>query len=96
MATAEEERTGGEQATRTVRYREALNEALREEMNRDERVFIMGEDIGVFNGAFKVTAGPARGVRRAARARHADLREHDRRAWASARRWPACGRSSSS
>ena len=40
-----------------MRYREALNQALREEMERDERVFIMGEDIGVFNGAFKVTAG---------------------------------------
>jgi pyruvate dehydrogenase E1 component subunit beta len=41
----------------TVRYREALNQALREEMQRDERVLLMGEDIGVFNGAFKVTAG---------------------------------------
>jgi pyruvate dehydrogenase E1 component beta subunit len=41
----------------TLRYREALNEALREEMTRDERVFLMGEDIGVFNGAYKVTQG---------------------------------------
>jgi pyruvate dehydrogenase E1 component beta subunit len=40
-----------------VRYREALNQALREEMQRDESVFLMGEDIGVFNGAFKVTQG---------------------------------------
>jgi pyruvate dehydrogenase E1 component beta subunit len=40
-----------------IRYREALNAALREEMIRDERVMLMGEDIGVFNGAFKVTAG---------------------------------------
>src|SRR5271170_4034207 len=40
-----------------MRYREALNEALREEMARDETVMLMGEDIGVFNGAFKVTAG---------------------------------------
>jgi pyruvate/2-oxoglutarate/acetoin dehydrogenase E1 component len=40
-----------------VRYREALNQALREEMQRDDRVLLMGEDIGVFNGAFKVTAG---------------------------------------
>jgi pyruvate dehydrogenase E1 component beta subunit len=40
-----------------MRYREALNAALREEMERDESVFLMGEDIGVFNGAFKVTAG---------------------------------------
>lgn len=37
--------------------REAINEALREEMGRDERVFIMGEDIGVAGGVFKVTAG---------------------------------------
>jgi pyruvate dehydrogenase E1 component beta subunit len=40
-----------------MRYREALNKALREEMEADERVFIMGEDIGVFQGAFKVTQG---------------------------------------
>ncbi len=40
-----------------MRYREALNAALREEMARDERVILMGEDIGVFGGAFKVTEG---------------------------------------
>jgi pyruvate dehydrogenase E1 component beta subunit len=40
-----------------MRYREALNAALREELERDERVFMLGEDIGVFNGAFKVTQG---------------------------------------
>ena len=40
-----------------VRYREALNQALREEMEADDSVFIMGEDVGVFQGAFKVTAG---------------------------------------
>jgi pyruvate dehydrogenase E1 component beta subunit len=40
-----------------MRYREALGAALREEMHRDEAVFLMGEDIGVFNGAFKVTEG---------------------------------------
>jgi pyruvate/2-oxoglutarate/acetoin dehydrogenase E1 component len=40
-----------------VRMREALNQALAEEMRRDERVFIMGEDVGVFQGAFKVTEG---------------------------------------
>jgi pyruvate/2-oxoglutarate/acetoin dehydrogenase E1 component len=41
----------------TMRYREALNLALREEMEADDNVFLMGEDIGVFQGAFKVTAG---------------------------------------
>ena len=40
-----------------MRMREALNAALREEMERDEAVFLMGEDIGVFEGAFKVTEG---------------------------------------
>jgi pyruvate dehydrogenase E1 component subunit beta len=40
-----------------MRYREALGAAIREEMERDESVFIMGEDIGVFQGAFKVTQG---------------------------------------
>jgi pyruvate dehydrogenase E1 component beta subunit len=40
-----------------MRYREALNAALREELARDERVMLMGEDIGVFGGAFKVTDG---------------------------------------
>ena len=37
--------------------REALNQALREEMTRDPDVFVMGEDIGVFEGSYKVTAG---------------------------------------
>jgi pyruvate dehydrogenase E1 component beta subunit len=40
-----------------LRYREALNAALREELERDERVVLLGEDIGVFGGAFKVTEG---------------------------------------
>ena len=40
-----------------MRMREALNQALAEEMRRDESVFIMGEDVGVFQGAFKVTEG---------------------------------------
>ena len=41
----------------TMTYREALRLALREEMLRDERVFVMGEEVGVFDGAYKVTAG---------------------------------------
>ena len=40
-----------------MRYREALNQAMREEMHADESVFLMGEDVGVFQGAFKVTEG---------------------------------------
>jgi len=38
-------------------YLEALREGLREEMQRDERVFILGEDVGRYGGAFKVTDG---------------------------------------
>jgi pyruvate dehydrogenase E1 component beta subunit len=37
--------------------REALRDAMAEEMRRDEAVFVMGEDVGVFQGAFKVTEG---------------------------------------
>jgi len=43
--------------TRQIRYWEALNEALQEEMDRDERVFIMGEDVGLYGGAYGVTRG---------------------------------------
>ncbi len=42
---------------RTLLYREALQEALREEMERDERVFVMGEDVGLYGGAYGVTKG---------------------------------------
>src|SRR5690606_12292423 len=41
----------------TMTYREALRLALREEMERDERVFLMGEEVGLFDGAYKVSAG---------------------------------------
>jgi pyruvate dehydrogenase E1 component beta subunit len=40
-----------------LRYRDALKLALREEMLREESVVLLGEDIGVFGGAFKVTSG---------------------------------------
>ena len=38
-------------------YREALNLALREEMTRDDRVFVIGEEVGLYEGAYKVTQG---------------------------------------
>ena len=41
----------------TVTYREALNQALREEMERDPDVFLMGEEVGVYQGAYKVSRG---------------------------------------
>ena len=40
-----------------VTYLEALKQGLREELLRDERVFILGEDVGTYGGAFKVTEG---------------------------------------
>ncbi len=42
---------------REIRYREALREAMAEEMRRDERVFILGEEVGHYQGAYKVTQG---------------------------------------
>ncbi|MCC6965995.1 MAG: pyruvate dehydrogenase complex E1 component subunit beta [Nitrospira sp.] len=38
-------------------YREALNQAMREEMRRDSRIFLIGEEVGYYQGAFKVTKG---------------------------------------
>ena len=38
-------------------YRDALNAALREEMRRDDRVFLMGEEVAVYQGAYKVSKG---------------------------------------
>jgi pyruvate dehydrogenase E1 component beta subunit len=43
--------------TSTLTYREALRLALREELERNDAVFLMGEEIGVFGGAYKITAG---------------------------------------
>ena len=45
------------QESKQVTFLEAIREALREEMRRDERVFLLGEDIGAYGGAFKVTDG---------------------------------------
>ena len=42
---------------RTITYRDALREAIREEMLRDERVFIMGEDIAGYGGTYAVSKG---------------------------------------
>ena len=41
----------------TITYRDALNQALREEMERDPTVFLMGEEVGVYQGAYKVSRG---------------------------------------
>jgi pyruvate/2-oxoglutarate/acetoin dehydrogenase E1 component/TPP-dependent pyruvate/acetoin dehydrogenase alpha subunit len=49
-------RTGGP-GTRKILFREAIQEALREEMNRDPSVFVMGEDVGLYGGAYGATRG---------------------------------------
>jgi pyruvate dehydrogenase E1 component beta subunit len=40
-----------------ITYRDAIGDAIREEMQRDDRVFLMGEEVGVYNGAYKVSKG---------------------------------------
>ncbi|GAB3523250.1 pyruvate dehydrogenase complex E1 component subunit beta [Arthrobacter monumenti] len=40
-----------------ITYRQALNDALRAELTRDENVYLMGEEIGIFEGSYKITAG---------------------------------------
>src|SRR5437867_11807806 len=53
MTTAVHETKAGQEVT----YLEAISQALDEEMTRDERVFLMGEDIGPYGGAFRITEG---------------------------------------
>src|ERR1700761_1781084 len=42
---------------KTVEFREALREAMSEEMRRDEKIFLMGEEVAEYNGAYKVSKG---------------------------------------
>ena len=42
---------------RTIPFRQALREAMEEEMRLDERVFLMGEEVAQYNGAYKVSQG---------------------------------------
>src|SRR5664279_1522989 len=42
---------------RTLEFREALREALNEEMRRDEKIFLIGEEVAEYNGAYKVSKG---------------------------------------
>ena len=75
--------TGGDRVTDAaateMTYLEAISDALREEMRRDETVFCLGEDIGAFGGAFKVTDGFVEEFGLGRRARHAAGRERDHR-----------------
>jgi pyruvate dehydrogenase E1 component beta subunit len=42
---------------RTILFREALREAMNEEMRKDDKVFLMGEEVAEYNGAYKVSQG---------------------------------------
>src|SRR5688500_20327415 len=42
---------------RSIAFREALREAMNEEMRKDEKVFLMGEEVAEYNGAYKVSQG---------------------------------------
>ena len=42
---------------KTLQYREALREAMSEEMRKDENVFLLGEEVANYNGAYKVSQG---------------------------------------
>ena len=42
---------------RSIAFRDALREAMSEEMRRDERVYLMGEEVAEYNGAYKVSQG---------------------------------------
>jgi len=57
LARDELRRRAGGPGTRKVQYRQAIQEALREEMQRDPNVFVMGEDVGLYGGAYGATRG---------------------------------------
>jgi pyruvate dehydrogenase E1 component subunit beta len=57
VATTATEQEEVARQTEVMTYREALRLALTEELERDERVFLMGEEVGLFDGSYKVSAG---------------------------------------
>ena len=58
----------------TMTMREALRDAMAEEMRRDENVFVIGEEVAEYQGAYKVTQGLLQEFGRPSRRRHADHR----------------------
>ena len=80
-------------AMTVMTYRQALNDTLRAELLRDESVFLIGEEIGVFEGSYKITAGLLAEFGPDPGSRHTDLPRRDSSAPRSGRRCLACGRS---
>ena len=70
---------GTEMVTMTVR--DALRDAMAEEMRRDDTVFLMGEEVAQYQGAYKIQPGPAGRIRRTPRDRHAHHRAWLCRPW---------------
>ena len=65
----------------SMTVREALNSAMAEEMRADNDVFIMGEEVAEYQGAYKNHSGLAGRVRPQAGCRYTDYRTRFRRAW---------------
>ncbi len=79
-------------STTSMTYREALRAALREELDRDERVFLLGEDIGAFATALHVTKGLLADYTATGGSRHPERRAgHRRRGGRRGARGPAPG-----
>ena len=76
---------------RDLTFREALREALREEMKRDPNVFMMGEEIAEYGGSYKVSQGLLEEFGHE-RIRNTPLAEAAIAGAALVRRWWACGR----
>ena len=80
--------------TTELTYRDAVREAIRDAMRRDDRVFLMGEDVGHYGGCYAVSKGllassaPSGSAIRPCRSPASP-------APASVRRWPVCDQSSS-
>jgi len=82
-------------APKEITVRDAINSALDEELSRDQTVYIMGEEVGDYQGAYKITKGL---VQKYGPERVIDTPSQKRasRAWQSAQPWRACVPSSSS
>ena len=85
-------RRAGGRTMAEVTYLEAIRQGLFEEMERDQHVFCIGEDIGAYGGAFKVTEGLLERFGERAGDRHADQRDRRSSARRRARRTWACAR----
>ena len=59
--------------TTEISYRDAVREAIRDALRRDDRVFLMGEDVGRYGGCYGVSKGPPGRIRRGTDPRYAPV-----------------------